>query len=97
MTIVDPAPLGALEQICIVCGKRHVPEILQDPANVAKWEAESADKHIQDIFPDCTAMQREQILTGICSEKCREEATEEDNWEDDDDFDDEDSDEEDDQ
>lgn len=56
---------------CMVCGEQYTPELMQRP----DWDEKLAEYngtkgHIQDIWPDATAAQREQLLSGICSDKC---------------------------
>ena len=46
---------------CLVCGKEYEP-VLQRPEGDAR--------PIQQIFPNAPAWQREQLLSGICSDKC---------------------------
>lgn len=48
--------------VCPQCGRRYVPELGKRP--------EGDRRPIQDIFPDSTKTQREQLITGICSDRC---------------------------
>jgi len=46
--------------ICPMCGKHYAPELGErDP-----------DMLIQEQFPNATRVQREQLVTGLCSNKC---------------------------
>ena len=51
---------------CPNCNKRYKTE-LDIPAG--------DDRHIQDIFPSEPAWKREQLLSGICSDRCWDEFT----------------------
>jgi hypothetical protein len=46
---------------CLCCGKEFEP-VLKRP--------EGDNRLIQDIFPNAPAWQREQLLSGICSDNC---------------------------
>jgi len=46
--------------ICPQCGKHYLPELTERKNNMA----------IQMQFPNATPMQREQLVTGICSDDC---------------------------
>lgn len=48
--------------ICPCCGKRYKPVLNKRP--------EDDHRNIQKIFPNATAEEREQLLTGLCSTKC---------------------------
>ena len=50
-----------MDQICPVCGKEYQTD-LDRP--------EGDDRLIQYIFPNATSIQREQLITGVCSYKC---------------------------
>lgn len=50
-----------MKQRCPNCGKEYETE-LNKP--------EGDDRCIQDIFPNEPAWKREQLLTGLCSDKC---------------------------
>jgi hypothetical protein len=48
--------------ICPQCGKHYVPDFpIREPED---------DRLIQVIYPKATAEQREQLLTGLCSDTC---------------------------
>ena len=44
---------------CIFCAKPDF--IMLDPAKVARWEA---GEHVPEVWPDATASQREQLISG---------------------------------
>lgn len=59
---------------CPNCKKEYVPELMAMPGfdhRFQQWKY--GRKLIQDVWPDATAIQREQLQTGICSDKCWEE------------------------
>ncbi len=49
---------------CPNCKREYEPDLV---------ERKQPDKLVQIEFPDATATQREQLLTGICSDKCWDE------------------------
>jgi len=50
-----------MKKICPNCNKEYETEL--DRPN-------DDDRNIQDIFPNATSEQREQLITGLCSTKC---------------------------
>jgi hypothetical protein len=48
--------------ICPQCKKHYVPELGE----------RNPDMCVQDQFPEATSAQREQLVTGLCSDKCWE-------------------------
>lgn len=48
---------------CPVCGKVYVPVL-----DAGRLLAD--DRHIQEIYPDAEPWQREQLISGICSDEC---------------------------
>lgn len=46
--------------VCPSCGKHYKPVLGEKDQNMC----------IQDQFPKATAVEREQLLTGLCSQKC---------------------------
>ena len=52
---------------CPNCKKSYMPKLA--------LESTVGKEHmcIQDIFPEATAIEREQLVTGICSDKCWDE------------------------
>lgn len=47
--------------VCPQCGKAYLPVL---------GERKNPNMNIQDEFPNSKPWQREQLLTGICSDKC---------------------------
>lgn len=47
--------------ICPFCDKHYKPELEKPPCD---------DRKIQEIFPNATPAQREQYVTGVCSQEC---------------------------
>lgn len=59
---INPNDVGTIGTVqCPNCGKIYKPT-LQRP--------EGDDRLIQDIFPESTSEEREQLMTGICSDEC---------------------------
>lgn len=57
--------------ICPSCGKTYTPDLMKDPLFDEKFEAWKYGRIvIQRVWPDATPIQREQLQTGICSDKC---------------------------
>jgi hypothetical protein len=55
---------GEGKTICPQCKKHYEPELNKDVAN------KYPNKCIQTIFPKAKSYQREQLITGICSDEC---------------------------
>jgi hypothetical protein len=53
---------------CTVCGTTK--EFTLNDMAVAAWEAGG---HIQKVMPDLTQMDRETLISGVCSDKCWDE------------------------
>lgn len=56
---------------CPVCKKVYTPDLCKTPdfqSRLIGWQ--SGRVLIQAAFPDATANQREQLMTGICSNEC---------------------------
>ena len=51
--------------VCPQCGKQYKPDL--DELDPARREP------IQNIYPDSEPWQREQLITGLCSDKCFDE------------------------
>ena len=49
--------------ICPQCGKTYTPDL-------PERTEEQQDMNIQDIYPDATPGQREQLVTGLCCDRC---------------------------
>ena len=52
------------KKVCPNCGKTYEPDLQPIPGDT---------RLIQYQFPSATAIQREQLITGICSDKCWDE------------------------
>ncbi len=56
---------------CIQCGVKFMPDLVTEdpefPRNYLKWRNGTL---IQKVWPDAKPMQREQLQTGLCSDKC---------------------------
>ena len=50
-------------QQCPQCGKVYKPILMPKPGDT---------RLLQDQFPDAPAWQREQLITGVCSDECWE-------------------------
>lgn len=58
-------------QTCPNCGKDYTPELANFndfPEKMLKWR--DGGRLIQTVWPEATAMQREQLQTGLCSDQC---------------------------
>lgn len=56
---------------CPNCGKKYVPDLakrLDFGTKYIQWKIER--ELVQKIWPDSTTIQREQLITGICSDNC---------------------------
>ena len=51
-------------QPCAVCHK--VSQIKLEDAKVRRW---MAGEHVQDVWPEKTAMERETMISGVCSQE----------------------------
>lgn len=59
---------------CPNCKKEYAPDLTKRPdfaARNAQWQTEG--NLIQTVWPEATAIQREQLQTGICSDRCWDE------------------------
>jgi hypothetical protein len=56
--------------ICPNCKKKYTPDLAQRPDFTSKRTVWRGGKLIQAVWPEATAIQREQLLTGICSDEC---------------------------
>jgi hypothetical protein len=57
-----------IERKCPWCG--NVTTIAVDNAKYDRWQS---GEHIQNVFPDLTSMERETLMSGVCSDKCWDE------------------------
>ena len=55
---------------CPNCHKFYTPELLQDPRNADAYAAWKNGALVQVAFPNATPTQREQLITGMCSDEC---------------------------
>ena len=53
-----------METICPICGKKYKPVL---------GERKHLGMMIQDEFPNATPTEREQLMTGVCSDGCWDE------------------------
>lgn len=52
---------------CPMCGKQH--SMLIEESEIERFYKERSEgKHIQDIFPSMSALDREKFITGYCDE-----------------------------
>ena len=58
----------SLERVCPNCKSTYIPTLMaENPEGVRKWRN---GELIQNVFPYSSEMDREQLLTGICSNEC---------------------------
>lgn len=60
-----------IKKTCPNCGTEYEPELAQEPnfeQDYQRWRGGGG--LIQNIWPHATTTQREQLQTGICSDKC---------------------------
>jgi hypothetical protein len=50
---------------CPNCGKEYTVQV-----ELSKFNRWQAGEHIQNVWPEKTADEREQMITGICSDEC---------------------------
>lgn len=59
---------------CPNCGEEYTPDLIKDPDFDDKFHEWKVNQTlIQIVWPDATPIQREQLQTGICSDKCWDE------------------------
>jgi hypothetical protein len=56
-------------QVCPVCKCTYTPELCEQ-ASDAEWVAYNSGVLAQNAFKQSTAIQREQLISGICSDAC---------------------------
>ena len=56
-------------RICPQCKKDYVPLLVarESKEDIEKWHKGEC---IQNVFPDATRTEREQMISGICSDNC---------------------------
>jgi hypothetical protein len=52
---------------CPACNKTYVPVLVKDEAGMKRWQN---GELIQNVWPGSKPIHREQLQTGICSDKC---------------------------
>ncbi len=60
--------------ICPNCNKQYIPDLakrLDYRTKRIQWKTER--ELVQNVWPDATSIQREQLQTGICSDECWDE------------------------
>jgi hypothetical protein len=57
-----------LTRTCPNCHKTE--EVVVSNDKYDRWQS---GEHVQDVWPEFTPTQREQLITGICSDECWEE------------------------
>lgn len=59
-----------MQVTCPNCRKTYTPELLQQPDAQVKLMQWKSGTLIQRVWPQATPAQREQLITGMCSDKC---------------------------
>ena len=59
--------MSSVKRTCPCCKNEYVPELADDVVGYMNWQM---GDYVQDAFPQSTATQREQLLSGICSDAC---------------------------
>lgn len=59
--------------ICPNCQKHYTPFIEATPFRALGGQERDPDQHIQDQYPKLKPYQREQLISGICSDACWDE------------------------
>lgn len=54
-----------LDRKCPYCGRITIVTVMND-----KYDRWQAGEKIQNVFPELTALQRETLMTGFCSDSC---------------------------
>ncbi len=60
----------ATEVKCPNCKKQYVPDLAKRPDFTSKRTTWRGGQLIQNVWPEATSTQREQLITGLCSDKC---------------------------
>lgn len=59
-----------MRKTCVNCGTDYIPTLSGLWGFQEKYLRWRNGESIQDVWPDATATAREQLITGICSDKC---------------------------
>lgn len=60
----------SVSKMCPNCMRNYVPELADQPGFNIKYRQWKNGRLIQNVWPDATPTQREQLQTGICSDAC---------------------------
>jgi len=55
---------------CPNCGMQYTPDLAKRPDFTSKRTVWRGGMLIQAVWPDASTIQREQLITGICSDEC---------------------------
>ena len=58
-----------MKKTCPNCKKIYTPDLATQP-NFEEKLVEWQGRLIQNVWPEATLIQREQLMTGVCSDKC---------------------------
>jgi hypothetical protein len=58
---------------CPSCGRVYTPDLVDTPDFGTRYQMWAGGVLIQRVWPEATAIQREQLKTGICSDECWDE------------------------
>jgi len=59
-----------IEVQCPHCGVIYEPKLAQRPTFAEEFIHWQLGNYIQDIWPEASPIEREQIMTGFCSDEC---------------------------
>jgi hypothetical protein len=59
-----------MKQTCPFCKKVYQPDLSQQPDFEVKRRQWKGGMLIQKVWPEATTVEREQLMSGICSDKC---------------------------
>lgn len=62
--------MNKLKHTCPHCGRNYTPDLAKEKDFKEKSVEWICGKLIQDVWPHATEIQREQLITGICSDEC---------------------------
>lgn len=60
----------ATTRCCPICKQDYVPNLVKEPGFAIKFLQWRGGELIQNVWPKSTAIDREQLQSGICSDKC---------------------------